>query len=239
MLFQTKNDLKRELLDIQTSANERTRWTPDATALEDHAFHLLFAWNRFQPEFYEYEQLIKEHCIHCAIGFTEEKFVMHKSDLGQNSYPIIMRSEHLVSGEIVGNIPQPRRIKGQLFYIMQEQIRNLDKIMQNGVEFRREYVDIMIPYHNLIKMAPMRYGKDAVGQAPGRTRAEYEAEFGTPHPSFHEPRTAIKKALCYVGVKSYWDDLLTPYQFPAVRHYHANNKAVGSYYHFQKRELFD
>lgn len=243
--FSNRDALKRDMLDLQTSASERSKWTPDCAQLEEHAFQLLFVYDRLQPDFPDYEKVVKEHVIHAGVAFTNEKFVMQKFRLGKDSYPIIQRKENYI-------ITPPRRIKGQLYYIQSEVIKELDSMARNGIEFKRELLEIYMPYTQLKKPAPMLYGKEreeavAKGEPEGRTRAEYLAVFGTEHPSFHIKRDTILKAYAYVGINDYWDGLSNPEEFEGispigwgnVQAFKAHDPKIGTYYHFTKRELID
>lgn len=228
---------KLDLTDIRLTAEERNKWTPDAVALEQAAFHLFFAHDRLQQGFPEHDKLIADYIVYGAIGFTDEKFVMQKSMLGRDTYPVIQRKDYTFT--------PPSRIKGQLFYLMQEEFRNLDSVMRNGIEFRRELINIYIPYFNLMKLLPLSKG--------GRHKEEYQAIFGTEHPSVPVPKNKIVRAYCYVGIDEYWDGLYEPKEgegekfdgisaysgWHNVTRYLSHREDVGYYYHFTKRELFD
>lgn len=243
-LFSSKEAVKRDMLDLLTTANEESKWTPDIAQLESHAFQLFFAYDRLQPDFSDYEKVIKEHVIHAGMAFTNEKFVMQKFCLGKDSYPVIQRRNYIIT--------PPRRIKGQLYYIESAVIKELDSMARNGVEFKRELLEIYMPYTQLKKPRPMLYGKEweeakERGEPEGRSRAEYEAVFGTAHPSFHIRKNTILKAYTYVGINDYWDGLsnpeefggITPMSWGNVQAYKAHDPEIGTYYHFTKRELFD
>ena len=220
-----------DLKDIQVSADERNKWSPDYSSLEQFAFHMFFAYDRLQPELPEYGKFISERCVHLPVGFTMEKFVMQKSLLGKDTYPVIQRKNYIAT--------PPRRIKGQLYYLQTEAFKDLDSLRRNGVEFHREYVEILVPYLQMKKLLPLEEG--------GRHKSEYKAIFDTEHPSVHVKKSVTVKAFTYVGVNDYWDGLsspeefggITPYQWGNVRHYNAHNPDIGSYYYFTKREFFD
>lgn len=223
--FGSNSLMKREdLSDLSLNASKRNQWTPDATALEEAAFHLIFAYDRLQQGFTDHDKLIAEHSVYAGIGFTNEKFVMQKSTLGRDTYPVIQRKDDYI-------ITPPSRIKGQLFYLEQEEFRELDTCAKNGVEWRRELIKIDVPFNKLRKLPSFEDG--------GRHKAEYEAVYGTAHPSITTLHTRSVKAFCYIGVDEYWDDLITGYQFKNVNRYQARRPDIGEYYHFTKRELFD
>jgi hypothetical protein len=131
-------------------------------------------------------------------------------------------------------------------------IKELDSMARNGIEFKRELLEIYMPYTHLKKPAPMLYGKEreeamARGEPEGRTRAEYLAVFGTEHPSFHIKKHKILKAYGYVGINDYWDGVSNPEEFEGITNmswgnvqaFKAHDPGIGTYYHFTKRELFD
>jgi len=223
-LFSRKEKLD---LDFTTTLHERNKYTPDIAKLQEHCFQLLFVYDRMQQGFYEHDQLLLEHSVKAATAFTDKKFVMLKKPLHNATYPVILRRDdwkrlhHL-----------PRRVQGELFYVLSEQFRELDKIQMNGVQYNRELIDIFIPFVQLKKMEPSRES--------GVPKAEYEKVFGTAHPSEHVKAYTVRKAYCYVGNDDHWEPFANDMDMEPARWLVARDQKVGEYYSFRKRlDTFD
>lgn len=229
--FSKRSALAETLRDIQITAREQNKFTPDIAKLEMAEEHLFFIYNELQPGFPEFEKLEPHVQLH-AFAYTDEKFVMQKCRLGFKTYPVIQRKDNYIA-------TPPKRVKGRLMFVETEQIRNLDIRHENGVQFRRELIKIYLPFRKLIKLPSLQEGGV-------HTKAEYEAVFGTPHPSAHTEHARIVKAHCYVGIDDYFDPLIAPYDADSgncwgnVRAYESRRSDIGpDYYYFTKRELFD
>lgn len=210
-------------LDFNTQLRERNQFTPDIAKLQEHCFQLLFVYDRMQQGFFEHEMLLAEHCVKAATAFTEEKFSMLNRPLGANTYPTILRRESWKRTPF-----KPRRIQGELYYVLSEQFRELDKVQKNGIEFNRELVDVYIPYTQLVKLPSV---KDSL-----MSRTEYGVLFGTEHPSIHIPRYTTKKAYCYIGNDVYWEPFVETDEFmDAGTRYIAHDPKVGEYFAFKRR----
>lgn len=221
--FARKQKLSEHVQDISLTAQQRNMFTPDIALLEQHNFHLLFVFDRMLPGFDEFSKLLEEHSVRAATGFTNEQFVMYKSMLGLHTYPLIQRKDY---------IRDPiARIKGELYYVAQQQFRELDKVRKNTVEFNRELIDILVPFSRVRKLPSWKEG--------GRSTVEYQEIYGSPHPSVTEQHMKTIKAFAYIANDDYWNDYITDSQFTTVTYYEARNQNVGLYQSFTKRELFD
>lgn len=208
-------------LDFTTNLQERNKFTPDIAKLQEHAFQLVFVYDRMQQGFYEHELLVSEHSVKAANAFTNDRFSMLKYPLGKDTYPLILRTDWERWAY------KPRRVAGELYYVLSEQIRELDKVQQNGVRFNRELIDVLIPYRQLKKLPSV---KDTL-----MSRAEYQVLFNTDHPSEHIKLYTTRKAYCYIADDYYWDPLTsTDEHMLAGTKYQAHDPKVGEYFSFKK-----
>jgi gamma-glutamylcyclotransferase (GGCT)/AIG2-like uncharacterized protein YtfP len=107
----------------------------------------------------------------------------------------------------------PARIKGELYAVSSPQYKELDKYKVNGVHFIRVRMNVDIPYRQLVK-----------------TRQDQ----GT---VLLEEKIQTIRAWMYVGVPSFWDDMIdSGYLFSPVRSYTPNREWLGNYYYFSCKE---
>lgn len=198
--------------------------TPDIGKLQEAAYQLIFVYDRLQIGFDDYKAYMSEHSARLCTAFTNDHFVMFRRKLGLQSYPILQRKDYVS--------PSPARIKGELHYISTDQLIRLDKLRENGVQFKRELIEIYIPHFAVHKLAPWNKG--------GRNKGEYMEVYGTEHPTDHVLHAAVVKAFAYIAEDSYWDDQIDGgYDYLPVTKYEAHNRRVGAYYHFSKRDFFE
>ena len=114
-------------------------FTPDFLWLERHEWRILFVYDEMMHGRKLYD-LIKDESINLGKAFTDDdNFVLWKKKLGEETFPIA------VQGCPLG---KQRRIKGEIHAIRPHLFWNvLDKRMLNGIEFRRERVKVLVPYH--------------------------------------------------------------------------------------------
>ena len=112
--------------------------TPDRLWLERHEWRLLFVYCDIMHNRRLYH-MIAEDSINLGGAFTEtEDWVMYKKKLGEETFPIALKSDLGIQ----------RRIKGEIHAVRPHLFWNLlDKRFLNGAEFRRERVKLWVPYH--------------------------------------------------------------------------------------------
>lgn len=113
--------------------------------------------------------------------YTEGKFTLWKKDLGKHSYPIPLPESYRPTGYVRWPV-EPARIRGELWKIHPEQFILLDSYKQNGIQFRRQRVQVILP------AAPVGW----------RTRDYPIVGDFTIH--------GITPAWMYMGLQKHWDD---------------------------------
>ena len=184
---------------------DKVDFTPDRLWLERHEWRLLFVYDEMMHSRRLYH-LIGEESINLGKAFTaDEGWVMWKKKLGEETFPIAMQS----------SLGQQRRVKGEIHAVRPHVFWNLlDRRMMNGIEFRRERVPLIVPYHV---------------QERGVT---------IDHNEFVQP----VKAYTYVGVKEYWEPQLDGgYMFSPVQAFKpkvnwVDGHVLKSYYYYSRLE---
>jgi hypothetical protein len=210
-LVQAGTDLVLKSKGLPTSdffeqADRRVDFTPDMKKLEQSMFQIMFVYGEFMEGHREYD-LIREHSVKLAQGFTMEHMTMWKKNLGKLSYPIALQTKFAHTPEA--------RIKGELHSIFSYRYNVLDTHMQRGVHFIRKRVPIIVPYTELV-----------TEQGPNNSVKISNID-----------TCYIIKAWMYLGVPEYWIDFLDQgYAFSTVKMYETARSNMGYYYHFSKDE---
>jgi gamma-glutamylcyclotransferase (GGCT)/AIG2-like uncharacterized protein YtfP len=209
MLWSTK---KQPLIDPDwIKQHEPTGFTYDMWKLQRYARQPLFV----------YDQWMQTHRMHSMIhswsqfrgtAFTaNDNWIMWKKRLGQGTFPIPMRMPSI--GIETG------RISGELYLIDSGRIKVLDEYKENGVEFRRKSVEVLIPYRHKILFV----NKDH----------NYQWRIT-------ELITKVN-AWMYIGRHKYWQEFLDAgYSFGTCKlHDPQGTLLTGKYYSFSKLDLDD
>jgi len=116
--------------------------------------------------------------------FTLNKFTLWKKDLGSHSFPVAMEESFKPSNFLRWAV-EPAKVKGELYTIRPSVFwLKLDIHRQNGVQFRRKRVAIILPYRQV------RYSK------------------ARPIPEVTDEYIHPVQAWMYIGRPEYWDDQL-------------------------------
>lgn len=81
--------------------------------------------------------------------FTSRIYEVWQTKLGRASFPIALNSRARLLSPATGEtstLPARGRIKGRLYWIRSDMMKELDKFKLNGLLFRRRKVPILIPY---------------------------------------------------------------------------------------------
>lgn len=147
----TAEDLKLYLK--QCRYGECKTYTPDINILERKQRQLIFVADDMATGG-KYHDYITETSVSGRwplwTGYTEDLFTFWNRRLGNESYPVALPPDLTVKEkeewrEIPNPVP-PARIWGQVYGIRSYQFKKLDFIRENGVQFKRERVEIIIPH---------------------------------------------------------------------------------------------
>lgn len=164
--------------------------TPDVKELEKKVAHLMFFPCDMQKG--KPNSWCLDEAYHYAPAYTKERFHFYRKNLGNESFPIPLRSEKKpdpIPKIIHVAEPPLARIRGSLLWVPTKTIiEDLDKYRQNTVEFRRERIQVIIPYKEML--------------------AQRNRDDGTPLLFLTNEQVKVEHALAYVGINSYWEEYL-------------------------------
>lgn len=192
---------------------EMLKYTPDAAKLEEKKFHYMFVYGDMKRGHRRLEMLGGAEFY--GQGFTKSAFSMWKKNLGKETFPIPFTDRD-------GATPFCK-IRGEVFAVPTDVIKELDKHWENGVQFIRKRVRISIP-HRIQVM-----DSNAKVVHTSRTRDQTLAPF------------------MYVGVQDYWNELINGIQFGKVttrdygEHFTIMDalKEASKFYDFAYKDYFD
>lgn len=168
-------------------AEAKTKFTPDIVKLELSEFQLLFIVDDMQRNGPLYAK-IAEHSAFQAIGFTEDRFNYFVDKKTGTPVPLLADPR-----EPLGNSGQ---LFGEVHAVRAAHYPELDTIRQNGVQFKRQRIQIMIPYRDQY-VRVSRYSKSLPPQLRGLS--EEKLHYAECHMYIGIPevwRPKIKTDLC-------------------------------------------
>lgn len=185
------------------AANDKTLYTPDVWEIERHPTQLIFVYDEMMKLHHKHK-MVAEHSVTIGAALTIDKFTLWKKRLGKESYPIPL------DGRWSG-VPR-LRIKGELYAVQSNQVKELDKYKVNGIYFLRQRVELAFPYTYIVWTNGD--GVRAVGDCERKI-----------------------EAWMYVGVPDFWADQLDGgYMFNPVKTYTPHKEWEDKYYYFSRQE---
>jgi len=141
--------------------------------------------------------------------YTEDKYTLWKKDLGMESHPILLPKTYRPTGFVKWPV-EPARVRGELWKIHPEQFILLDSYKQNGIQFRRQRVQVILP------AAPVGW----------RSKAYPIVGDFTIH--------GVTPAWTYVGIAQYWDPQIGGiFASAQLELRQGNRKYAKDYYEFE------
>jgi hypothetical protein len=192
-------------LDLQNEARwltESAKYSPDLGFLEQFEFQILFSADDTKLGHLRH-CLIEESAL-LSTGYTRKNFRFWEQRVGEGDkqeripIPIIDHSEAkpLDFGQL-NKFPQPMKIQGELHLMRPHQFRELDNYKQNGVQFLRKRIDVIVPHREVI----IKDYFDVDGRELPRC---LQGKQGV-----HGPEVVYMiRAWMYVADPSYWNDLV-------------------------------
>lgn len=197
---------------------ESVRYSPDFGKLEQYEFQLLFCPDETQRGYSQYS-LIEDSAFVCR-AFTQKLYNYWQQRDGQL---IPLEAD---APAAVKYFPPSLRIRGELHAVRPYQFRDLDIYKGNTVQYIRKRVKLLIPFREVII-------------------ADYNDTDGKELPLCLQGKKGIAgpeqvyvvRAWMYVGKDSYWDPILSPFNFHAVQHHMSRRPWLKEYYCYPKREI--
>ena len=214
---------KKDYQCFAQQAKEKNKNTPDVALLERKLFNRVFVFDDMMKGHPGHDKFIREHSAFLATGFTAECMTLWKKKLGKLSFPVALPDTF----HTTPSVP----IKGELYALETSQILELDKERENGVQFIRKRINIVLPYRHLL------FNKDRPQVYKG-TRSEDSREL---YDNIKNQLTAELRvnvtAWAYVGVSDYWSPQLDAgYLFSPVKCFAPEQKPEQKYYYYSQLE---
>lgn len=142
--FLRPNRIRLDELDAnwRQAMDNLRRFTPDMQALETQLEHPLFVVDELQDGMPRHGMLKGERRLYT--GFTQTHYTMLYYDAGEQSYPLVFERQLFFH-----NLSPILPIRGVLYGVSTRTISKLDVLRQNGVQFERKRVMIVIPLNHL------------------------------------------------------------------------------------------
>lgn len=209
------------------SVKEQSIRTPDIAKLEEYEYQLLFSCDETQTKQPKHN-LIEDGDYICP-AFTQ---VSYNYWLPDTPFMPAVPMEAMGYGVyVMPNAPPSAKIKGQLHKIRPYQFINLDNYKENGVQFSRKRVKLIVPFRAVkVLRDPATVPLDM---------EEMDILRGNPHvangnvPSIYATKetVVIIKAWMYIGIPEYWDKLISAFDYKSVQTYTAKNRAWCQQYY--------
>jgi len=222
---------KRKIVDRSSELLEQIskmrQYTPDMAFLERKAEHNLFVCDELRPGLHKHSML-KDQRNTGYQAFTQNFCMMLYHDLGKESYPLVFPS-----GLDYHNPPKLLPIKGELYKVEPRLFLELDRYRQNGVQFFREEVLIVVPLTQ-IWFKDRQDADNLYGEKKG-----FAGRTGSPVQTclFHDRGVYRVRAWMYFAMYDYWGDLLNiNVLHPPVTQHTSKEGVIKRYYSFSDIE---
>lgn len=192
--------------------------SPDLGYLEQYEFQLLFCPDDTRLGYQRYGLI--EEGVPLGTAYTQDTFSYWVQDIAGDRTPIPMRQE---GQPAVRYFPPALKVKGEVHAIRPWQFRNLDDYKRNRHVFRRQRVNVLVPYR-------LRTTDD---------RSIPQSLKGKGYCFEYPEKVFVLRAWMYIGIPDYWDNLFDAgfRGFKTVNHYESRRPWLREYYDFPKRPL--
>ncbi len=205
------------------------RFTPDIAKLEEYKWQLIFAPDELKRDHVKHD-LLGADAQFKIMGYTSKNYQFWdtKNPL-EGAVPLEVGKDHT---QLPG-YPPVTRIKGEIFAIRPQRFIDLDNHKQNGIEYFRRRVPLVVPYRKVLFL------KDhSLDPAFGVTTAINRQEYSGSSVTTSEETTCIIRAWMYIGVPQHWDPILSTYDHGHVEVFSAKNrKWLEDYYSIRRPQL--
>lgn len=179
-------------------AEHHLRWTPDLATLQLSQFQLLFVCDDMKHDWDSYEKIRENSARIPYRAFTMKNFKYYCRTVDSEKTFIPLRSDK-TEFELTPVIPYVPscKIAGELHAVESEHFTKLDELKQNGVQFLRQRIKLLVPWREM----PLSEWKDVDGRP---LPLALKGKTGV----LSSERVHIIEAWMYVGIPEYWNDLL-------------------------------
>lgn len=207
-----------EVQALNQHALTKTKFTPDIATLELSQFQLVFVCDDLMRAGKNFS-LMGENAAFISRAFTYRQYNFYRKNTDDT--PVIVNpSGKMETGCL--------RVKGELYAVQSMEMTKLDNHYQNGVQFKRYRTKLLYP------TTPVAIAKDV--DEDGKP-LPYCLQGNGHRKIYHLPeQIRILEAWMYIGLRSYWDDLLDGgFAFEPVRiaEPYKERNWLPKYYHWQ------
>lgn len=201
-------------------ASGESKYSPDIAKLEEYEFQLLFSCDETQIRHVKHS-LIEDGAYVCP-AFTQGSFnywlpeapflppvPMEAMEYGKYSMP---------------NTPPKAKIKGELHAIRPYKFIALDNYKENGVQFQRKRVKLIVPYRMVKWLNDPSVVPFDMDPAVALQENPYVANGNVPSIYTTKEKVVIIKAWMYIGIPKYWDKLISAFYYSSVKSFQAKNR---------------
>src|SRR5258708_872703 len=198
----------------------KTEFTPDIAILEQSQFQLVFVCDDLMMAGKNYP-LIADCSAKIARAFTQRSYNFYRKNTDGSS--VVMNP----SGKVETGC---YKIKGELHSVLSSEMIRLDSHYQNGVQFKRYRTKLLYPTTAVAILKDVDENGILLPyrlQGNGHKKVYYSSE-----------RVDPIEAWMYIGLRSYWDDLLDGgFAFEPVRTVEPEKARnwLPKYYHWQNK----
>ena len=207
---------------------DQSRYSPDLGYLEQSEFQLLFSPDDTRLGYSRYSLI--EDSVVLGTAYSQETFSYWMQEVQAKDtvdrIPIPMRQQGTPT---IRYFPPALKVKGELHAVRPWQFKGLDDYKRNREQFRRQRVNVLVPY----RMRVDEHGADLHGiEVPAALRGKGHV-FDLPE------KVYVIRAWMYVGLPDYWDNLFDAgfRGFKTVNHYESKRPWLKGYYDFPKHSL--
>lgn len=183
---------------------EIPQYTPDIAKLEQYESQLLFVADNCMKGHKKHELLVDDASLSHGHAYTKATFSMWKKELGEESYPVILKEDafpHDWRGPKPG---APAQIYGELYQIPPRVLYKLDIDKLNTVQFLRRRIKLEYVYFAHIERPwfkeNSKWNEGALSRAERELNNPEEAERLEIGPLYH-----TVTAWMYFGNPEYWN----------------------------------
>jgi hypothetical protein len=133
----------------QEAADNRTKFTPDISVLTEKTKHLLFVYDSMKVNFPRYS-LIQGAEFLCPVTTREDRFLLWRTEHQDCVTAMAVRTDKKPDPKCKRYDimkPDPARVRGQLHLVDTPTYFELDKVLSNGVYYKRERIAVDLPHN--------------------------------------------------------------------------------------------
>lgn len=208
---------------VKFMMDSNVRHTPDASDIFQYKHMLLFVCDDHKSSFRNFPNLLKhgptliEGYVNYPIVFTMQGFnvVIHRES--GMMVPLHVSKEGYL---------KPTKIKGQLHLVRPDVLQSLDIHYQNGVQYKRRRVKLLLPYRAKLRGPWVTLDGSPLPRALQGWRQKEFSE-----------KIHIVEAWMYVGRRSHWHPLIDAgFDTPECPIFHPNKEKnwLPRYYEYTK-----